>query len=114
MFGLIDSLLSLGLLIVAAKLAEGLLGRIGVNSIFAYTLVGVLLGPMVGDAIGFQIITDSADLTTFLSVGIFLLFFLIGLDEIDIPSFVSTLMEVCNRQSNHHHHQPYPLRLQRG
>ena len=91
MFGLIDSLLSLGLLIVAAKLAEGLLGRIGVNSIFAYTLVGVLLGPMVGDAIGFQIITDSADLTTFLSVGIFLLFFLIGLDEIDIPSFVSTL-----------------------
>lgn len=86
MAGLIDSLLSLGLLIVAAKLAEGLLGRIGVNSIFAYTLVGVLLGPLVAD-----VITVGDDLTTFLGVGIFLLFFLIGLDEIDIPGFVSTL-----------------------
>ena len=43
-----ESLLYIGLLIVVAKLAEGILHRIGLISIVAYTMAGVLLGPVAG------------------------------------------------------------------
>ena len=81
----ITSLLDLGLLIVVAKLAEGMLRRVGLSSIVAYTLAGALLGPVAG------IVEPTADVQIFLSVGVFLFFFLIGLDEIDLPGFVATI-----------------------
>ena len=43
-----DALLSVGLLIVVAKLAEGIFRRFRLNSIVAYTATGVLLGPVLG------------------------------------------------------------------
>ena len=45
---LLDVLLQVGLLIIVAKLAEGILGRFGLNSIVAYTVTGIVLGPVTG------------------------------------------------------------------
>lgn len=83
----IQALLFIGLLIVLAKLAEGVLSRVGLNSIVAYTAAGVLLGPVTG----FIDIHESSHIKIFLDIGVFIFFFLIGLDEIDIPGFMSTI-----------------------
>ena len=80
-----EALLFIGVLIVVAKLAEGVLSRVGLNSIVAFTLAGIILGP----ATGLVEITDQIKL--FLDIGVFIFFFLIGLDEIDIPGFMSTI-----------------------
>ena len=48
MGGIHETLLSVGLLIVGAKLAEGVTQRLRLNSIVAYTATGVLLGPITG------------------------------------------------------------------
>ncbi len=82
---LLDVFLPIGLLIVVAKLVEGVLGRFGLSSIIAFTLTGVLLGPATG------IVEPSHDLNLFLEIGIFVLFFIVGLDEIDVPGFVATM-----------------------
>ncbi len=82
----VEALIFIGSLVVVAKLVEGVLSRIGLNSIVAFTLAGVILGPSVT---GFVDITDHIKL--FLDIGVFIFFFLIGLDEIDIPGFMSTI-----------------------
>ena len=82
---MIEDLLPIGLLIVVAKLLECLLDRIGMSSIVAYTAAGILLGPVAG------IVEPTSKLQVFLGIGVFILFFLVGLDEIDIPGFVATL-----------------------
>ena len=43
-----EALLAAGLLIVVAKLLEGLLRRVRLNAIVAYTAAGILLGPVTG------------------------------------------------------------------
>ena len=80
-----EALLFIGLLIVVAKLMEGVLSRAGLNSIVAYTVAGIILGPVTG----LVVITDHIQL--FLDIGVFIFFFLIGLNEIDIPGFMSTI-----------------------
>lgn len=80
-----EALLHIGLLIVVAKLTEGVLHRLGLVSIVAYTLAGVLLGPVAG------IVEPTRDIQLFLSVGVFVLFFLIGIDELDLPGFMATV-----------------------
>ncbi len=55
------------------------------SSIAAYTAAGILLGPVAG------IVVPTSKLQVFLGIGVFILFFLVGLDEIDIPGFVSTI-----------------------
>ena len=45
-----NSLLHLALLLIFAKLAEGLANRTGNSPLAAYVLVGVLLGPVIGVA----------------------------------------------------------------
>ena len=82
---LIEVLLPIGLIIVVAKLMEGVLNRFGLSSIIAYTLAGVVLGPATG------IVEPTHDLELFLELGIFVLFFIVGLDEIDVPGFVATM-----------------------
>ena len=78
-----EALLSIGLLILATKLAEAVFKRFHVNSIVAYTVVGILLGPVTG------IVEPTSGMQILLGIGIFLLFFLIGLDELDFPSFAA-------------------------
>ncbi len=66
-------------------LERRLLDRIGLSSIVAYTAAGILLGPVAG------IVEPTNKLQVFLGIGVFILFFLVGLDKIDIPGFVATL-----------------------
>ncbi len=80
-----SSLLPLALLLVLAKLAEGLANRTGHSPLAAYVLVGVLLGPTTG------LVDSTEHLSLFFEVGAILLFFLIGVDEIDISGFVKTI-----------------------
>ena len=80
-----DALLSVGLLIVVAKLAEGVFRRFRLNSIVAYMATGVLLGPVLG------LVELNGYIQIFLALGIFLYFFLIGLDEIDVTGFMAAL-----------------------
>ena len=65
-----------------------MLSRFGLSSIIAYTATGVVLGPVLGIA------EASTEIQIFLGIGILVLFFLAGLDEIDIPGFVATF---CGR-----------------
>ena len=80
-----DVILSIGLLIVVAKLLEGVFRRFRLSSILAYTAAGVALGPVAG------LIEPTEELQVLLGIGIFLFFFLIGLDEIDISGFIATI-----------------------
>ena len=80
-----DVILSLGLLIVVAKLLESVLRRFRLSSIVAYMATGVALGPVAG------LIEPTEELQVLLGLGIFLFFFLIGLDEIDISGFIATI-----------------------
>ena len=85
-----ESLLSLGLLIIFAKLAEGVFRRLHLNSILAYAAVGIVLGPVLQLLTGWSV-EPTGHIDLLLTLGIFIFFFLIGLDEIDISSFVETL-----------------------
>ena len=80
-----EALLSIGLVIVVAKLAEGLLRHFRLNAIVAYTATGILLGPVAG------IVEPTSDMQILLGIGIFLFFFLIGLDELDISGFIAAI-----------------------
>ena len=80
-----DALVTIGLLIIVGKLAEGLFNRLRLNSIIAYTATGMVLGPATG------IIEPNDYLTTLLGIGIFIFFFVIGLDEIDIAGFAKAI-----------------------
>ncbi len=82
---MIETLLPIGMLVVVAKLAEGIFGRLGLSSIVAFTVTGIVLGPVSG------LIEPGPGLHVFLGVGVFILFFLVGIDEIDIQGFVSTI-----------------------
>ena len=79
------ALFFIGMLIVVAKLVEGVLSRLGLNSIVAYTVAGIILGPVTG------LVEITEYIEIFLSIGVFIFFFLIGLEEIDIPGFMSTI-----------------------
>ena len=85
-----ESLLSLGLLIIFAKLAEGVFRRLRLNAIVAYAVAGIVLGPML-QSLGVWSVHFTSHIELLLTLGVFIFFFLIGLDEIDISSFVATL-----------------------
>ena len=85
-----ESLLALGLLVIVAKLMEGIFRRLRLNAILAYAMAGILLGPTLQALTGWSI-HPTGHIDLLLTLGIFIFFFLIGLDEIDISSFVSTL-----------------------
>ncbi len=80
-----DALFAVGLLLVVAKLLEGLFKRVGISSIFAYAIAGVLLGPVTG------LVEPNRDIQLLLNIGIFVFFFLVGLDELDISGFLSAI-----------------------
>ena len=80
-----DALFAIGLLLVMAKLLEGLFKRFGISSIFAYAITGVILGPVSG------LIDPENDFQILLNIGIFIFFFLVGLDELDISGFLRAI-----------------------
>ena len=74
--------LIIGLVLVCAKLLEGAAVRFKQSSLLAYLVVGIILG------IWFE---PGEEAKLFFEVGVLFLFFLIGIDEIDISGFVGTL-----------------------
>ncbi len=76
-----EALISIGLIIVVAKLLEGVFKRFGLNSIIAYATTGVILGPATG------LVEAGTEVEVILGIGIFIFFFLIGLEELDIRGF---------------------------
>ena len=80
-----EALLSIGLLIVGAKLLEGVFKRFGLNAIIAYATAGVLLGPATG------LVEPASEVEIILGIGIFMFFFLIGLEELDIRGFLAAI-----------------------
>ena len=80
-----EALFSIGLLIVVAKLLEGIFKRFGLNSIIAYATTGVILGPVTG------LVKPGSEIEIILGLGIFIFFFLIGLEEIDISGFLAAI-----------------------
>ena len=77
-----EVLLEIGLLVVVAKLFEGVFKRFGLNSIIAYAVAGIVLGPAT------DLVKTGPEVDTILAIGIFIFFFLIGLEELDIQAFV--------------------------
>ena len=80
-----EALFVIGLLIVVAKLLEGIFKRFGLNSIIAYATTGVILGPVTG------LVESGTEVEVVLSIGIFIFFFLIGLEELDIRGFLAAI-----------------------
>ena len=80
-----ESLFSIGLLIVVAKLLEGIFKRFGLNSIIAYGTAGVILGPISG------LVHPGVEVEVVLGLGIFVFFFLMGLEELDIRGFLAAI-----------------------
>ena len=80
-----EALLALGLLIVGAKLLEGIFKRFGLNSIIAYATTGVILGPVLG------LVEPGVEIEIILGIGIFIFFFLIGIEELDIRGFIAAV-----------------------
>ena len=80
-----ESLFSIGILIVVAKLMEGIFKRFGLNAIIAFIAAGVVLGPATG------LVESGAGIDVVLGLGIFIFFFLIGLEELDIRGFLAAV-----------------------
>ena len=80
-----ESLFAVGSLIVGAKLLEGVFKRLGLNAIFAYAVAGVILGPVTG------LVHTGTEVELILSIGIFMFFFLIGMEELDISGFIAAI-----------------------
>ena len=80
-----EALFSIGLLIVFAKLLEGIFKRFGLSAIIAYATSGVVLGPVTG------LVETGPGIETILGIGIFLFFFQIGLDELDVRGFIAAV-----------------------
>ena len=80
-----EALFSIGVLIVGAKLLEGIFKRFHLNAIIAYATAGVILGPVTG------LVKTGREIDIILSIGIFVLFFLVGLEELDIRGFLRAI-----------------------
>ncbi len=80
-----ETLFSIGLLLIGAKLIEGIFKRFGLNSIIAYAVAGVILGPLTG------LVETGTETDIIFGIGIFIFFFLIGLEELDIKGFIAAI-----------------------
>jgi Kef-type K+ transport system membrane component KefB len=74
-----EAILYLAVLIVAAKLFGEIMHRIHQPTILGYVLAGIIVGPAL-----FAIVQPIEEIDLFISIGVFFLFFLIGLEEIDL------------------------------
>lgn len=86
---MVDALLALGLLLIIAKLLEGVAVRLRQSSLIAYVAAGIILGPLLGVVEP----TDSnfSELAIFFAIGVIFMFFLIGVDEMDVSGLLATI-----------------------
>jgi len=81
-----ESILYLGILIIASKLFGEVMHRIGQPTIIGNVLAGIIVGPAL-----FALVEPIDEIDLFISIGVFFLFFLIGLEEIDLPGLFRVL-----------------------
>jgi Kef-type K+ transport system membrane component KefB len=81
-----EGILYISLLILSAKLFEEVAVRLRQPPIVGYIIAGIVVGPAL-----LAWVHPADEITLFIQIGIFFLFFLIGLEEIDIPSIFSVL-----------------------
>jgi len=67
----------MGILIISAKLIGEIMHRINQPTILGNVLAGIIVGPAL-----FAIVQPIEEIELFVSIGVFFLFFLIGLEEI--------------------------------
>jgi Kef-type K+ transport system membrane component KefB len=80
-----NALLSIGLLLITAKLLEGVAIRLRQSPLLAYLAAGIILGPALGR------VEPTDELHLFFGIGVILMFFLIGIDEMDVSGLVATI-----------------------
>jgi len=78
-------LVSLGLLLIIAKLLEGVATRLRQSALIAYVAAGIILGPALGW------VEATEELRLFFGIGVVFLFFLIGVEEMDVSGLAATL-----------------------
>ncbi|GBH34484.1 hypothetical protein NZNM25_12750 [Nitrosopumilus zosterae] len=74
-----ESILYIGILLLAAKLFGEIMHRINQPTILGNVLAGIIVGPAL-----FALVQPIDEIELFISIGVFFLFFLIGLEEIDL------------------------------
>ena len=81
-----EAILYLSILVIGAKVFGEIFHRIKQPTIIGNVLAGVILGPAL-----FSIVQPLDEIELFVSIGVFFLFFLIGLEEIDLPGLFNVL-----------------------
>ena len=81
-----EAILFIGVLVVAAKFFGELMVRINQPTIIGNVLAGIIVGPAM-----FAIVQPIDEIELFVSIGVFFLFFLIGLEEINLPKLYKVL-----------------------
>ncbi|MFC1755645.1 cation:proton antiporter [Thermoproteota archaeon] len=82
----VEGILFLGLLIVGGKIFEEIFVKLRLPGLLGNVIAGLILGPSFLD-----IVKPSNEIELFTSLGIFFLFFLVGIEEIDLVGFISSL-----------------------
>jgi Kef-type K+ transport system membrane component KefB len=82
----VEGLLFLGLLIICGKVFEEIFVKLRQPGLLGNVLAGIILGPSV-----LKWVEPSDEITLFTSLGIFFLFFLVGIEEIDLAGLISSL-----------------------
>jgi len=81
-----EAILYLAILIVSAKLFGELMHRINQPTILGNVLAGIIVGPTL-----FALVQPIDEIELFTSIGVFFLFFLIGLEEIDLTGLIRVM-----------------------
>jgi len=81
-----EAILFLAVLVLAAKIFGEVMHRINQPTIIGNVLAGIIVGPAM-----FAIVQPIDEIELFVTIGVFFLFFLIGLEEIDLPKLYKVL-----------------------
>jgi len=81
-----EAILFLAVLVLSAKIFGEAMHRINQPTIIGNVLAGIVVGPAM-----FAIVQPIDEIELFVSIGIFFLFFLIGLEEINLPKLFKVL-----------------------
>ncbi len=81
----VEGILFLGLLIIGGKVFEEIFVKLKQPGLLGNVLAGLVLGPSV-----LGLVKPSVEIELFTSLGIFFLFFLVGVEEIDLAGLISS------------------------
>ena len=81
-----EAILYLAVLVLVAKIFGEIFHRINQPTIIGNVLAGIIVGPAL-----FALVQPIDEIELFVSIGVFFLFFLIGLEEIDLSGLYKVL-----------------------